>query len=391
MSEEVTKENDAATTMSEDLDRSVSLLETAPDQAKSILEDLQLRIAQIGIFSRNESLDDIATKSLPFLCLEHYLAVALTSIPGTSNPSSPKMSVPEWSLTSRLRNLHRACDLWDSFLQSLQQLEFLEARDQRDLETLTELSASTGGEKEALLMTMPFDRDTKIARFKAKQEAQGEKARLLALKKRRTRLGVAETEDLVGYDEESLERTVALHTIRICISEAIDEWANTLRELPMLRRMLASQEDQAAQDRHRGIDPRASQDPREQQHRPPPSSYPLKVTHITKDNSGQLQIRKEDIKSQVFRPGWNQPTMSLEELAEMEVEQAMERDVKQTEAQILNARAPRRFDQLVKDGLEDDMELVEASAALDRNWDNWKDENPRGSGNKRGDVGDRNF
>jgi hypothetical protein len=83
--------------------------------------------------------------------------------------------------------------------------------------------------------------------------------------------------------------------------------------------------------------------------------------------------------------------MSLEELAEMEVEQAMERDVRQTEAQILNARAPRRFDQLVKDGLEDDMELVEASAALDRNWDNWKDENPRGSGNKRGDVGDRNF
>ena len=43
------------------------------------------------------------------------------------------------------------------------------------------------------------------------------------------------------------------------------------------------------------------------------------------------------------------------------------------------------------DGLEDDKDLVDASAKLDRDWDDWKDENPRGSGNKMGDRGDRNF
>jgi hypothetical protein len=41
--------------------------------------------------------------------------------------------------------------------------------------------------------------------------------------------------------------------------------------------------------------------------------------------------------------------------------------------------------------MEDDANLVDASAKLDRDWDDWKAENPKGSGNKMGDVGDRNF
>jgi hypothetical protein len=38
------------------------------------------------------------------------------------------------------------------------------------------------------------------------------------------------------------------------------------------------------------------------------------------------------------------------------------------------------MEQLRKDGQEDDADLVDASAALDRQWDDFKDENPRGSG-----------
>ena len=52
---------------------------------------------------------------------------------------------------------------------------------------------------------------------------------------------------------------------------------------------------------------------------------------------------------------------------------------------------PRRYEQLEKDGMEDDEGLVEASAELDRKWDDWKEENPRGSGNKMKERGDRNF
>jgi immunoglobulin-binding protein 1 len=51
----------------------------------------------------------------------------------------------------------------------------------------------------------------------------------------------------------------------------------------------------------------------------------------------------------------------------------------------------KSYEQLVKDGMEDDEKLVEASAKLDREWDDWKEENPRGSGNKMSERGDRNF
>ena len=116
------------------------------------------------------------------------------------------------------------------------------------------------------------------------------------------------------------------------------------------------------------------------------------MTHITQDHTtGQLQIRREEIRAKVFQPGWNLPTMSLDELAEREVRAAEERTVRQRDAESAARLQPRRYEQLRKDELDDDADLVDASAALDRQWDAFKDENPRGSGNKRGDEGDRNF
>lgn len=38
------------------------------------------------------------------------------------------------------------------------------------------------------------------------------------------------------------------------------------------------------------------------------------------------------------------------------------------------------------DGDEDDAELVEQAAHYDRAWDDWKAENPRGSGNKANKI-----
>jgi hypothetical protein len=69
----------------------------------------------------------------------------------------------------------------------------------------------------------------------------------------------------------------------------------------------------------------------------------------------------------------------------------MEREERQKSAEAEQANQPRRYEDLIRDGMEDNAELVEASAKLDRDWDDWKAENPTGSGNKRGNQGDRNF
>lgn len=38
------------------------------------------------------------------------------------------------------------------------------------------------------------------------------------------------------------------------------------------------------------------------------------------------------------------------------------------------------------DGEEDDEELVEKAAQHDRDWDDWKDEHPKGAGNKANKI-----
>mmetsp|Transcript_11876 Transcript_11876/g.34819 ORF Transcript_11876/g.34819 Transcript_11876/m.34819 type:complete len:84 (+) Transcript_11876:31-282(+) len=83
--------------------------------------------------------------------------------------------------------------------------------------------------------------------------------------------------------------------------------------------------------------------------------------------------------------------MSRAECGDREVTKAIEREARQKVAEEENKGKPRRYEQLVRDGMEDDANLVDASAKLDRDWDDWKDENPRGSGNKMADKGDRNF
>ena len=41
-----------------------------------------------------------------------------------------------------------------------------------------------------------------------------------------------------------------------------------------------------------------------------------------------------------------------------------------------------RYAELVAAGQEDDIDLVDQATMKDRSWDDWKDENKKGSGNK---------
>uniref|UniRef100_A0A7S0GIF8 Uncharacterized protein n=1 Tax=Proboscia inermis TaxID=420281 RepID=A0A7S0GIF8_9STRA len=118
----------------------------------------------------------------------------------------------------------------------------------------------------------------------------------------------------------------------------------------------------------------------------------MQVTKVTQDpKTGQLHFKREEIRTNVFRPHWNQPTMTLNELGDIEVADAMERAQKQKEEEAAALNRPRRYDQLERDGMEDCADLADASSKLDRDWDDFKDDNPRGIGNKLSERGDKNF
>jgi len=332
------------------------------------LLELQRQVGFLALFSSNESLDDLSTKSIPLLSIDYHLALAYFNIPIASSEE-------------RKSNLLLGINSLSQFLQRLEEYEILnEKKTKGELRDLLQLDMLDEENNQSQFLTLSATpREDKIERFKTKKDLKQQTSQLKSLKERRPRLGMSSEEIMDGYDEESLERTLELKIISVHLLEALDEWKQALLELPMLmmRLKMNGSEKQQRDSRHQPTS------------RP---KQPLQLTHITKDSqSGQFQIRKEEVRSKVFQAGWNQPTMSLDELAQREVQDAMQRKEQADRATEMEKTTPKRYNDLVQEGLEDNRDLVDESAKLDRDWDDWKDENPRGSGNKMGDRGDRNF
>lgn len=378
-------------------------LEAEPSAAVTQFTDLQSRISSASLFSKNDTLDDLPTSSLSLLAVEFHLATAL-------------LSSPTQSSVERQINVRRCRDLFHAYLRKLDELEgllddeitrdyrqMLEA-DEMEAEGGSSISSSSRGDSRngiaGTSMTPAQVREAKIGRFRIRKAQREEVKKMAALKERRSRLGMTDQDELDGYDGDGINRYLALATLRGHAADALDEIHSSKRELEMLEMAVMMEKERKEMGRHKhgvGIRNGHAAAPLAPPPPPPPPpnsllSKPMEVTRVSKDPvTGQLQLKREEIKSTVFRPGWNQPTMTLQQYGDIEVARAKEREARQNQAEADNLHKPRRYEQLAKDGMEDNANLVDASAKLDREWDDWKEANPKGSGNKMGDRGDRNF
>jgi hypothetical protein len=115
-------------------------------------------------------------------------------------------------------------DHFSRFLEQLGQLEVLPDDRRRDYEMLLQINLEEPS-------TFPLvNRDEKIQRFRSKQELQQQLDQLQSIKDRRSRLGLREDEEMDGYDDDSLERTLALKALTLHATEAIEEWQQRIRE-----------------------------------------------------------------------------------------------------------------------------------------------------------------
>jgi len=402
--------------------------QTPIEKSIALLTNLQTQISRNGLISKNEALDDVATSSLEMLGVEYQLGRAFLMLP-THNIVPPPAAAngngngPSSSLL-RKRNVTRAMEYYHSFLKRLEQLgeDMLQEDTLKEYHTMLDLEDMTddGNKPSASSSRMnPSQiRQLKIQRFQRKKSTTQKRTQLQSQIQRRSRLGLADEESMEGHDLESLSRTMFIETLRIYAEESLEEIQSCKGELEMLD--MAMKMEGARMMSGNGMDPRMIRnDGRGGMQMPqyPNGSNqqqqqqgPLQMTQITQNpitgeleytkqhvSNGQLQpvvqqtIQRQELSSGVFRPSWNQPTMTLEELGDRERNDAIARSEQQKVAEAEAIFKPKRYDQLVKDGMEDDEGLVEASAKLDRAWDDWKEENPRGSGNKMSERGDRNF
>ncbi|CAN4094836.1 unnamed protein product [Withania somnifera] len=346
------------------------------------LRQCEEMVSKLGLFSLNETKDDITTANLKYILVPYYLAELTEKI-----AEDGRIEVLKASQT-KLKEFISFC-------------EAMELVPEEEMETSKQGGANTFADRRA----------KKIARFKRQRAAE---SKLLELKERKERRGRStkasalstpvETREDDALDEDGEEEREAwLTTISLALSKAFD----LLEMLNKEEEMLSAIKEKQLQDGEKEFSQLALDEPAARAHYTKPAA-PITCATFAQDviegraNVSQAHEHKhqplifgpaslvgrnptterEKIAAQVFQPHYRLPTMSIEEagLTEMKMmNEWQERNVKlMEEANSSWHRDPSKLRPGEEDEEDDDDAQDKARA-----WDDWKDDNPCGAGNKK--------
>ncbi|KAJ2454946.1 Type 2A phosphatase-associated protein 42 [Coemansia sp. RSA 2336] len=302
-------------------------------QAKvsEIIKQLEICLEQVdklSLFSSNETTEDYSTGELKLLLIHAYLGEVIQKQQG-----------------NRLQVLEQANTHYDKFLALCRELEI-----------------SSGSSRE------PRDagatRMQKIERFKQMRAMEQE-------------IGELEERLAREADLDQVEREHAEKLIQLKVYQVEDDKSLLASELEMARQMEQMRERDAREparpDAAWRLDECTRLDPRTGQPATLPvlndKGQPMRPFVLTGRGS-----ERQEIRDRVFRPGWALPTMSVDEYLQQERERGniISGGGKEPEA--------RQVD-------DDDDEALDAETMKQREWDDFKDDNPRGWGNRGGNRG----
>ncbi|XP_076943489.1 PP2A regulatory subunit TAP46-like [Bidens hawaiensis] len=356
------------------------------------LQQCEEMISKLGLFSSNETKEEISTTNLKYILVPFYLAELIEKT-GHDN----RIQILKASL-AKLKEFLSFCDA---------------------MELVPEGELETGAQN-----TTAIDkRAKKIARFKRQRAAE---SKLLELKERKERRGrstraAALSTPVDAGDDDALdddgeeEREAWLTTISLAICKALDLMEMLKKEEEMLSAIKEKQEQEGdteisqavleeraktVEDWHRNAAARArytkpaapitcatfAQDVLEgrakvsqaHDHKHQPIMFgPASLV------GGSITSERERIAAQVFQPGHRLPTMSIEEAGLKEMEM-MNKWQERTAKMIEEANSSWHNEKWKpRPGGADDDEDDEAAQDRARAFDDWKDENPRGAGNSK--------
>lgn len=352
-------------------------------------------IGKLGLFSSNETKEDISTANLKYLLVPYYLAELTEMISQEDRISILKVS------QEKLKEFVSFC-------------EAMELVPEQELET-----PGQGGPN-----SFADQRAKKIARFKRQKAAE---SKLLEIKEQKERRGrstkasalstpVEAGEEAELDDDGEEEREAWLATISLALCKAFDLLDMLKKEEEMLSvikkkqlelgdkeisQAILDERTKKAEDWHRDAATRVrytkpaqpitcaafAQDVLEgrasasqvNEHKHQPLMFgPVSMV------GGSLTTERERMAAQVFQPSHRMPTMSIEEagLKEMEImNKWQERNTKLMEEANSSWHNDTRKLRLTEEDEEDDDD--DAAQDKARAWDDWKDDNPRGAGNKK--------
>ncbi|KAJ3825326.1 TAP42-like protein [Lentinula raphanica] len=345
------------------------------------LRTLQSRIGGLSLFSPNETLEDISTRDLVYLLVPYVHAQVQDRVKTVSKDE-------------RLPSLVLTKNLLLNFLQNLDNYEII-PETQR---SLYDKKASNPASR----------RELKIKQYQTEKDLR---ARIETIRKRRDQrppstqtTGPTNDFDLIASllptnpeeeeeDDSSTDdivRETTLLLIRVFFAQAQNQLQNIEQELELLRNAPSSPPTTIAQQEmedKRGKR-KESEDNMWKLDAPAPkvgvngplldeAGKPLQPFTILPSGAAD----RARLQAQVFGPGHNLPTMSIDEYLEIE----RQRGKFISGGGAASQNAPTTSEQLAldaeMDGTIEGEEKAEAKRIKDENWARFTDENPRGAGN----------
>ncbi|CAL9133895.1 unnamed protein product [Musa textilis] len=343
-------------------------------------------ISKLGLFSSNETKDDVSTANLKYLLVPFYIGELTEKV-----AEDDRLKVLKFS-QAHLKEFISIC-------------EALELIPEEELERSIQRGANTPANQRA----------KKIARFKRQRAAEAKLQEIKEKKERRQRsLRAAALSSPVEVGEEDVldddgeeEREAWLTTISLSICKAFDLLEMLKKEEEMLvaakerqskegedfAREILDERTKRAETWHRNAASRAAfskpaepitcatfaQDVIEgraklsqaHEHKHQPLIFgPASLV------GGRLTSERERMAAQVFQPGYRLPTMSIEEAGLREME--MMKKWQEWNAKLMEEANSSWHKEGTTSTEDEDTEVEKARA-----WDDWKDDHPRGAGNKK--------
>ncbi|KAI1081614.1 type 2A phosphatase-associated protein 42 [Whalleya microplaca] len=307
-------------------------------------------INKISLFSPNEGLEDISTSDLPYLLVNHRVAELLQKV---SAPSPQERKVA----------LNETRDAYEKFLHLLDNYSILSPSESKLFSQYNEdpTAFSTISTKDPAAR-----RNAKITNFKAEKELKN--------KLEYMRNSPRYLED--GGDEEAV-RELYLANIAFCTHMTFQGLEGINREMEILAQaptLLPSRTTTVREDERRRMETENGDGHSARLDAPlgglsSATSGPLLSKAGKPLRPFTLTSGRQELQKGVFRPGHNLPTMSIDEYLEEERRQG----------NIIEGGGEASMRQPEPD--EDDLEKADAETMKAREWDEFKEANPRGSGN----------
>lgn len=299
------------------------------EKAKELLEDLTRMVSLLGLFSMNETMEDVSTDSVKYLLLPSYLGCIVGQIFPAGEDRHRK----------RIDNLLCSEAYYKDFLKRMNAYGLKTAEKipeaLLDEEFCTQIDSSSHTSR----------RKTKVETY---EKIQKLKKKLKEIEKRMR---------VCGDDNSDIEeqlRELYLNKLKLHVIESIEQCNLVIEERVMLENMIKRKHDARCGP---SVEPAKKE-------KKAISSFVVPV-----------RIIPVEVRDKVFGPGYpSLPKYSVEEYYDM-----LERGGKLP----VSNDAPE-LDKDEQDAIEDHEQDIDAAAYLKkkRDWDEFKDDNPRGSGNR---------